>query len=86
MGQGRNANFLRNNDQAACKDQDPELFYAEALATVMRAKQICQVCPVREGCLDHGIRREEFGIWGGTTARERAAMRRRHGLQINAIA
>lgn len=37
-----------------------------------RAKEICQECPVMEQCLSYAISiREQHGIWGGLTARER---------------
>lgn len=42
---------------------------------VVRAKPLCQRCPVQQACLayalDHG---EEFGVWGGLTSRERRAL------------
>jgi WhiB family redox-sensing transcriptional regulator len=69
-------------DDAACKGLDPELFYAESGAAIVRAKSMCAGCPSRERCLEWAIRREEFGVWGGTTARERAAMRRERGLRL----
>ena len=68
--------------EAACEGLDPELFYAESGAAILRAKALCARCPAREECLEWAIRREEFGVWGGTTARERAAMRRERGLRL----
>ena len=36
------------------------------------AKAICELCPVREACLEYAISaREKDGVWGGLTARER---------------
>ncbi|HVL32040.1 MAG TPA: WhiB family transcriptional regulator [Actinomycetota bacterium] len=67
---------------AACEGLDPELFYAEAGAAIMKAKAYCARCPVRERCLEWAIKREEFGVWGGTTARERSALRRERGLRL----
>ena len=69
-------------DQAECRGLDPELFYAESGSAIMRAKAMCSTCSVREACLEWGIKREEFGVWGGTTARERAAIRRERGLRL----
>lgn len=38
----------------------------------MRAKSICQICPVRQPCLDYANAiREPYGIWGGFTEAER---------------
>ena len=39
------------------------------------AKSICASCRLRKGCLESNID-ELYGIWGGTTPNERAAMRK----------
>lgn len=60
--------------QAACRGLDSEIFFpdpddedAEAVAKV-----ICDVCPVREPCLEYALGfREREGIWGGTSERDR---------------
>lgn len=36
---------------------------------------ICNSCPVATECLAHAIANNERGIWGGTTYRERQAMK-----------
>ena len=69
-------------DDAACRGLDPELFYAESGAAVTKAKSFCGACPVQNSCLEWGVSREEFGVWGGTTARERAALRRQRGVRL----
>jgi WhiB family transcriptional regulator, redox-sensing transcriptional regulator len=43
-----------------------------------RARRICLDCPVIAECLRHALTvQEPAGIWGGKTARERAALLRR---------
>ena len=43
-----------------------------------RASQVCNGCPVRAECLAEALdNRIEFGIWGGTTERQRRALLRR---------
>jgi WhiB family redox-sensing transcriptional regulator len=69
-------------DDAACRGLDPELFYAEGAAAIAHAKSLCSICPVQTACLDWAVQREEFGVWGGTTARERSAMRRQRGVRL----
>lgn len=69
-------------DDAACRGDDSELFYMESASAIMQAKQICAACCVAEQCLAWAIKREEFGVWGGTTARERAAIRRERGMRL----
>jgi WhiB family redox-sensing transcriptional regulator len=70
------------HDDAACRDADPDLFFpvgttGPALRRIDEAKQICRACPARTQCLawalDHGV---TDGVWGGTTADERRAIRR----------
>jgi WhiB family transcriptional regulator, redox-sensing transcriptional regulator len=46
--------------------EDPELFFAEAPADVEAAKELCQGCRARIGCLEGALeRREPWGVWGG---------------------
>jgi WhiB family redox-sensing transcriptional regulator len=64
---------LEWQDRAACATADPELFFPEADARSTReAKRVCGGCPVRVECLTSAIaNREEYGVWGGLTERER---------------
>lgn len=64
-------------DDAACRDQDPELFFALDDTTAQRALAICAGCPVRSACLEHALANgERHGIWGGTTEHERRTLLR----------
>lgn len=63
----------------AAPGQDPDLWHPANgnRAGAERAKQICQRCPVREGCLAWALQaHEEHGVWGGTTPRDRRKIRR----------
>lgn len=60
----------------------PETFEAAGAAEplpadVLAAQRLCRDCTVRAGCaqwaVDNG---EEWGIWGGLTARQRSVKRR----------
>lgn len=45
-----------------------EIFHSKADASQnfkAQAKAICDVCPVKDICLEEGIRNKEYGIWGG---------------------
>lgn len=61
---------------ALCAQIDPELFFPdEGGGSTLAAKKICGGCDVRAKCLDYALaNRERFGIWGGTSPRERAGM------------
>jgi WhiB family redox-sensing transcriptional regulator len=64
---------------AACRGMATGMFFPEPArpdpAVVAEAKAVCARCPVRDRCLAVGLR-EEHGIWGGLTVRERRAARR----------
>lgn len=70
-------------ERAACRDQDPDLFFpigdaGPALDQIDRAKAFCHRCPVVEQCLRFALQTgQDYGIWGGLTAQERRAMRQR---------
>jgi WhiB family redox-sensing transcriptional regulator len=65
---------------ALCAQVDPALFYPEAGEPNRDAKRICAGCEVRAECLAYALaHRERFGVWGGTTERERRRLRRAGG-------
>jgi len=67
---------------AACKGEDPELFFgppAEFVTTRQqreaKAKAICARCPARAECLEFALDTgEAYGIWGGTSEDDRRAL------------
>lgn len=66
-------------EQAECGQTDPEVFFPDEDAPSRAAKAVCLRCPVRMECLDAALDRDElFGIWGGLSRQERAALKRRH--------
>lgn len=69
-------------DRAACRDEDPELFFpigdgVAAQEQIARAKAVCDRCPVRAQCLQFALSTgQDAGIWGGLSAEERRGLRR----------
>ena len=62
---------------AACLDAPGMTFFPQTKAEARAAVAICEVCPVREECLDHALAtNERFGVWGGTTEKERRLLLR----------
>jgi WhiB family redox-sensing transcriptional regulator len=52
-------------------------FFPQNKAEEAIALLICGICPVREDCLDHALEtNERFGVWGGTTEKERRKLSR----------
>lgn len=63
---------------ALCQYTDPEAFFPEKGRSTAAAKRVCTACPVRAACLAFALeRRERFGVWGGTSERERREILRR---------
>lgn len=81
------AGDLEWQDDAACKGTDPEqwdtsrmwqpghMSTKEIRATLRAAKDLCAVCPVHVQCLDYAVQFNEYGIWAGTTGRQRRLIR-----------
>ena len=44
---------------------------------------ICNRCPHRRECAEWGITKENFGIWGGLSPRERFRIRQQRGIRLN---
>lgn len=61
--------------RAACRGDGPGLFFADDDASIEAAKAICAACPVRTECLEDAVAGHEYGVWGGTTGRQRAQLR-----------
>lgn len=62
---------------ALCAQVDPELWYPEKGGSTGEAKRICRACPVVEQCLAYALSRDDrFGIWGGTSERERRKLKK----------
>lgn len=75
----------RWQNHANCLGVNPDLFYPERGESTREAKAVCKACDVRPDCLEYALKGgEKFGIWGGTSERERRRIRRERkkaGLQ-----
>jgi WhiB family redox-sensing transcriptional regulator len=78
LGAGEPA--ARWRGRARCRGLDPHLFFPEDEegGDAERAKEVCADCAVREPCLQEAMTATEaYGVWGGTTPRDRRRMIRR---------
>jgi WhiB family redox-sensing transcriptional regulator len=66
---------------AACLGEDPAMFFPGQGEAHGPALRICADCPVKEPCLEHALKHERSGIWGGTSERERRRLRRMVGIE-----
>lgn len=66
-----------------------EMFYinlpynAEEREKERRAKQLCFACVHLNECREWAILHEDYGIWGATTERERAALRKEANIIVS---
>ena len=73
---------------AACRDEDPELFFpignfGPALIQIEEAKSVCRRCPVSSACLQWALESgQDGGVWGGTS--EESAVRSANAVQADA--
>lgn len=62
---------------ASCQDHPGMTFFPQTKSEAQAALAVCAACPVREECLAHALEtNERFGIWGGTTEKERRELAR----------
>jgi WhiB family redox-sensing transcriptional regulator len=62
---------------SACKETDPTIFFATTRDDERAALVVCSSCSVKDECLNFAVEtRERFGVWGGTTERERRRLMR----------
>ncbi|MER6065083.1 WhiB family transcriptional regulator [Streptomyces sp. NPDC001792] len=67
---------MEARERLRCRD-DPDAFFAEGLRP-RQAQSLCAGCAYLDPCRVYAMERPELvGAWGGTTTRERQALRRR---------
>lgn len=75
----------RWRETAACRNEDPELFFPlpNDRYSEQKAIKICKTCPVKADCLQAALAEQgQFGIWGGMTAEERRSLLRQRMRQL----
>ena len=69
--------------EAACLDEDPDLFFppgerGASNAQYELARSVCTPCPVRRSCLEFALDVDaQYGMWGGMAPDERKHVKRR---------
>jgi WhiB family redox-sensing transcriptional regulator len=63
--------------RAACRGEDPALFFPPLGANAAKARAICATCSVRQECLSYALADpESAGVWAGLSERERRRLGR----------
>jgi WhiB family redox-sensing transcriptional regulator len=64
-------------DRASCGEVGGDEWFPEKGGSSRQAKKVCRGCEVRAECLQYALEHDErWGIWGGTSERQRRTMRR----------
>jgi len=61
------------------------LFFIEKGGSPKKGKEFCNGCPVKTPCLEYALSNPEetkYGIWGGTSERQRKDLRKLLGLEV----
>lgn len=63
-----------------CQTSDFELWFPEhdqaCSKQFRKVREICKACPVQRECLTYALQaNEQYGLWGGMTATERAQLK-----------
>jgi hypothetical protein len=81
--------------EAACRDMPKEWFYDYELGLHHRGLskmpdkvpdkvvEVCTTCPVKDSCLEHALKVENFGYWANTTPGDRRKLRKRLGIRLS---
>jgi WhiB family redox-sensing transcriptional regulator len=68
-------------EQAKCKEADVKQFFPQREIGHNVSKTVrkyCEVCPVKQQCLDFAMSQDEIpGIWGGVTRLQRRSFKSR---------
>jgi WhiB family transcriptional regulator, redox-sensing transcriptional regulator len=72
---------LKWQEDAACQNMDPNIFFSKDEVGIEVAKAICRSCIVQSECLEYALdTRADGGVWGGASERERRQiLKRRKG-------
>ena len=58
--------FYRDSSEPACGPDTAELFFPANGGITREARDLCNACPVRAGCLQWAVDNDEpWGVWGG---------------------
>jgi WhiB family redox-sensing transcriptional regulator len=81
--------------RAACRTTSKSVFFgsstpeerpAYTLTSIRKARAICEMCPVFNECLYQALtNREDYGLWAGTTMRQRKEIFRAVDQQLTTI-
>jgi hypothetical protein len=80
-------NLPKVTGKEACLETEPDLFFSDFGLDIALAKDICAECPMIAACRDYAIKHENYGVWGGLSAKERHELRgKKEAIETHEIA
>jgi WhiB family redox-sensing transcriptional regulator len=64
-------------EHAACRGDGHHRWFPEHGRGMTTLRAVCAACPVRRPCLEYALKHVDHGVWGGTSEKQRRAIRRR---------
>lgn len=76
-------------DEANCNGIDVEMFFSQGEEKHYREpealKRVCNNCIVKDECLDYALHHAVIGWWGGTSEKQRRAIRMKRGITAEPV-
>jgi WhiB family transcriptional regulator, redox-sensing transcriptional regulator len=72
--------------RASCRGGNASAFFPSDGSGVETAQHVCVGCPVRVDCLEYALtNRLDYGVWGGTSERERQRILRQRRQPVGVL-
>jgi hypothetical protein len=68
------SSYYHWSDDAECREESPDMFLDPGWPDLV-IQTFCNNCPVKQQCLSTAMHSDLYGIWGGTTRKERVKSR-----------
>src|ERR1039458_1452836 len=73
--------YVAATSDGECRGMDHRIFFPERGGNTDLPKSICAVCPCSDPCLEWALyHHEDYGIFGGTSGKQRRVIRRVRGI------
>lgn len=66
---------------ANCRDVPKDVFIMRKGQTPKRALWFCETCVVKKACFEYALDNNCIGVWGGTTQKQRARIKRQQKIK-----
>lgn len=73
--------------RGSCDGLPTDSFFPKDSVGVDAARKVCDNCPVKQVCLEYALENKiEYGVWGGTSERQRRVILKQRRMNPKAVA